>query len=176
MQDELKSYLRRYRLSEEIGEPVKELFESYNISENTEQLQASESISQVPEEGAQSSDGDVQSSSPTMAPRKLKTKCLNVDSTQPPPVTESTKKETIQKNNQGTRKETIQKNNPGTRVKGNISKNSTNSRPGLDSGSRKLVKKYDKPSKEEPSKEKGRIRKQGKKSDEESKFSGNRFL
>ena len=153
MQDELKSYVSRYQLAE-FGDAVKELFEVYNISESIEQLQVSETISQVPEEGTRSSDDDVQSSSSTMGIGKLKPKCLNIDSAQLSPVNEPTKKETTRKND------------PGSRVRGNISKNSANSRPGLEIGSRKSVKKPEKLVKQEPNKEKGKIRKQGKKSDE----------
>ncbi|KAI4336025.1 hypothetical protein L6164_014603 [Bauhinia variegata] len=152
MQDELKSYVHRHQLAE-FDDIVKELFEGYNITENTEQLQVSETISPVPEEGNRSSDDDVQSSSSTMGVGKLKPKCLNIGSTQPSPVTESTQKETGQKKS------------TGSRVRGNFSKNSANSRPVLDSGNRKSVRKTEKPSKQEPTKEKGKIKKQEKKSD-----------
>nr|KYP46083.1 hypothetical protein KK1_032318 [Cajanus cajan] len=62
MQEGLKSYVRRHQL-DGLGETVKALFEIYNISENMEQLQVSETISHVPEEGTRSSDDDVHSSS-----------------------------------------------------------------------------------------------------------------
>lgn len=151
MQDELKSYVRRHKLAE-LGVPVKELFESYNISENTEQSQVSETISQVAEEGTRSSDDDVHSSSSTMGTGQLKPKCLNIDSTQlsPPPI-------------ESTKKETGQKNNPGSRVRGNVTKNSSSSKPALNTGSRRSVRKSEKPSKQESIREKGKVMKQGKK-------------
>ncbi|XP_061353127.1 uncharacterized protein LOC133297904 [Gastrolobium bilobum] len=152
MQEGLKSYVSRHQLAD-LEEPVKELFERYNISENTEQLQVSETISQVPEEGTRSSDDDVNSSSSTMGIRKLKPKCLNIDSTQQlTPATESTKEETSQKGN------------PGSRIRGSSSTNSTTPRPALHSGNRRSVKKLEKPSKQETSKEKGTVKKHGKKS------------
>ncbi|RDY11369.1 hypothetical protein CR513_03981, partial [Mucuna pruriens] len=153
MQEGLKSYVSRHKL-DDLGETVKALLESYNISENMEQLQVSETISHVPEEGARSSDDDVHSSSSTMGTRKLKPKCLNIDSTQLTPAAESTKKETCQKSN------------PGSRLRRNSSTNTTTPRPALNSGNNnRLVKKSEKPSKQEPSKEKGMVKRQGKKSD-----------
>ncbi|XP_054821667.1 uncharacterized protein LOC129320304 [Prosopis cineraria] len=156
MQDELKSYVRRHNLTD-LGDPVKELFQSYNITEdNTEQSQVPETISQVPEEGTRSSDDDVHSSSSTMGTGKLKPKCLNIDSTQvSPPARESTKKVTVQKNN------------AGSRVRVDASKNSSNSMPALENCSRRSLKKSEKPSKKEASKEKGEDMKQGKKSEVE---------
>lgn len=152
MKEGLKSYVSRHQLAD-LGESVKELFERYNISENTEQLQVSETISQVPEEGNRSSDDDVHSSSSTMGTRKLKPKCFNIDSTQPTPATESTNKETSQKSS------------PKSRLRGNSSTKTTTPRPALDSRNRRPVKKSEKPSKQEPSKEKGMVKRQGKKSD-----------
>ncbi|KAI9117229.1 hypothetical protein K1719_011395 [Acacia pycnantha] len=157
MQDELKSYVRRHNLAD-LGEPVKELFESYNITDaedNIQQSQISETISQVPEDGTRSSDEDVHSSS-TVGAGKLKPKCLNIDSTQvSPPVKESTKKVTEQKNN------------AGSRVKEDAGKNSSNSRPASETSSRRSLKKSEKPSKQEAGKEKGKVMKQGKKSEAE---------
>ncbi|KAL5544410.1 hypothetical protein UlMin_008194 [Ulmus minor] len=92
MRDELKSYARRYNL----GETVKELFVSYNIVENTEQLQTSESCSQLPE-GTQSSDDEVQSSNSPVACRKLKQKASNTDNAEVSKVIEPAKKNTTQK-------------------------------------------------------------------------------
>lgn len=152
LQEGLKSYVRRHQL-DGLGETVKALFEIYNISENMEQLQVSETISHVPEEGTRSSDDDVHSSSSTMGIRKLKPKSLNIDSTQVTPAAESTKKETCKKSN------------PGPRLRGNSSTNATTPRPALDSRNNRLVKKSEKPSKQEPSKEKGMVKRQGKKSD-----------
>lgn len=79
MRDELKAYARRHNLAE-LGEPAKQLFKSYNISENLEP-QVSETISQVFEEGTRSSDEDVHSSSSVTGARKLKPKSLDIDAT-----------------------------------------------------------------------------------------------
>ncbi|XP_027339197.1 uncharacterized protein LOC113852970 [Abrus precatorius] len=152
MQEGLKSYVSRHQLDDELGETVKELFERYGISGNTEQLQVSETISQAAEEGTLSSDDDVRSSS-TMGTRKLKPKCLNIDSssTELTPATESTKKETSQKSN------------PGSRLRGNFSTKTTTPRPSLDSGNRRSVRKSEKPSRQEPIK--GMGKREGRKSD-----------
>ena len=153
MQDGLKSYVRRHELAD-LGETVKELLESYDIKENIEQQQVSETITQVPEEGTRSSDDDVHSSSSSMGTGKLKPKCLNIDPTQlTPAAAESTKKETSQKGN------------PGSRLRANSSTNSPNPRPSLESGNRRSVKKREKPNKLELSKDKGMVRRPGKKSD-----------
>jgi len=158
MQEGLKSYMRRHQLDDGLGETVKALLESYNISESIEQLQLSGTISHVPEDGTRSSDDDVHSSSSTIESRKLKPRSLN--STQLTP-------------SESTKKETCQKSNPGSRLRGKFSTstNTTTPRPSLDKTNNTLVKKSEKPSKQEPSKGKGVIKKQGKKSDvKEGKF------
>ncbi|XP_015883548.3 uncharacterized protein LOC107419307 [Ziziphus jujuba] len=151
MRDELKSYARRHNLSE-LGETVKELFERYNIVENIEQLQVSESCSQVPEEGTRSSDDEVRSSSSTVgtSTRKLKPKSLNTDAAPISPVTEPAKKDTAQKTN------------PATRNRGSLTKTNANSTLVSDTRARKSVKKPQNPSKQEPNKEKD-IKKKGRK-------------
>ena len=151
MRDELKSYTQRHNNLSELWELVKELFERYNISENIEQLQVSETISQVPEEGTRSSDDDVQSSSSTGGTRKLRPRSLNTDATQTSPVAESAKKETIQKSNRA------------TRTRGSLNKNSVNSRPVSETEGNKLLKKHEKPNKVESNKLKDK-NKRGKKS------------
>uniref|UniRef100_A0A5B7BY11 Uncharacterized protein n=1 Tax=Davidia involucrata TaxID=16924 RepID=A0A5B7BY11_DAVIN len=156
MRDELKSYAQRHNLVE-LGESVKELFESYNILENLEQLQVlqvSETCSQVPDEGTRSSDDDVHSSSSITGTRKLKPKSLNTDTVQPSPITESAK-------------ETTQKNNSGTRTRGSLNKNYANSRSVSETAGRNTQKKSQKPSKQESNKEKEKIKKLGKKSAQE---------
>lgn len=150
MRDELKSYARRHNLSE-LGETVKDLFERYNISETLEQLQVSETCSQVPEEGTRSSDDEVHSSSSTVGIRKLKPKSLNTDSAKASPVAESVKKEISSKNSPAP---------PRTRA--SLNKNSANSRSVSDIGKPKIQKKPQKPTKQETNKEKDRT-KQGKK-------------
>lgn len=148
MRDELKSYARRHNIGE-LGEPVKDLFDLYNISEATEQLQVSETCSQVPEEGIRSSDEEVHSSSSTMGTRKLKPKSLNTYAAQVSSVSESVKKETAPKIS------------PSNRTR--ASKNTANAKPVSDVGNRKIEKKPQKPTKLEANK-KDRNIKPGKKS------------
>ncbi|XP_044476508.1 uncharacterized protein LOC123204037 [Mangifera indica] len=153
MRDELKSYTRRHNLGE-LEESVKELFESYNISETSEQLQVSEIFSQVPEEGNRSSDDEVHSSSCTIGTRKLKPKSLNTDDAKVSSVTVSAKKEATTKKN------------PATRTKASLSRNSANARSIAETRNGKTHKKPRKPTKPETNKGKDSV-KQGKKSTEE---------
>lgn len=71
--DELKSYVQRYDLSD-LGDSVKQLFESYKMSGNSEQSEISSTCSQVlPIQGNQSSDNNVDSSmSVTVGDENLK--------------------------------------------------------------------------------------------------------
>ncbi|KAJ7956355.1 microtubule-associated protein futsch-like isoform X2 [Quillaja saponaria] len=148
MRDELKSYACRHQLGE-LGVLLKELLESYNISENTEQKQVSETCSQVPEEGTRSSDDDVHNSLSTMGTGKLKPKCLNVDSAQLHPVTESAK-------------ETSQKANPTSGVRGKLNRRTADSKSVSDATpTRKSLRNSEKPIKQEANKDKGKIKKQG---------------
>ncbi|VFQ62770.1 unnamed protein product [Cuscuta campestris] len=73
MRDELKAYAQRHNLVEVGEEPVKQLFECYNILPDFEQLQVSETCSHVPEEGTQSVDDEIHSSSPVVGSEKLGT-------------------------------------------------------------------------------------------------------
>ncbi|XP_044485087.1 uncharacterized protein LOC123210677 isoform X2 [Mangifera indica] len=148
MRDELKSYARRHNLGV-LGETVKELFESYNITETSEQLQVSEAFSQVPEEGTRSSDDEVHSSSSTDRTRKLKPKSLNTDATQVSTVPVSSKKEATTKKN------------PATGIRASLSRNSGNTRSVPETGNAKTQKKPQKPTKGKDS------NKQRKKSTEE---------
>ncbi|EEF52141.1 uncharacterized protein LOC8277381 [Ricinus communis] len=147
MRDELKSYVRRHELGE-VLESVKELSESYNIADNQEQVQVSETCSQIPEEGTRSSDDEVHSSSSTMGTRKLRPRSLNADA---PQVTDSSKKEVLQKNA------------TASRIRATQSKNIAKSRSVSDSAGRKPQKKPQRPNKQEGSKEKDRMKKQGQK-------------
>lgn len=90
MRDELKAYASRHNLAE-FEEAVKQLFESYNVSEDFEKLQVSVTCSQVPEDGTRLSDDDVNSVSSTAANRKLKPKSLNVDVARASKTTEPSK-------------------------------------------------------------------------------------
>ncbi|KAL5724974.1 hypothetical protein ACHQM5_008173 [Ranunculus cassubicifolius] len=92
MRDELKSYVGRHNLAEH-GESAKEILRSYNISEDLEELQVSLTCSQVPEDGARSSDEDVQSSSVTGS-KNFKPKSLNSESFQESAKKNSSKKTT----------------------------------------------------------------------------------
>ncbi|KAL2321961.1 hypothetical protein Fmac_026340 [Flemingia macrophylla] len=165
IEDELKSYAKRHELAG-LGEQVNELLQSYGIAEYIEQPQpqvsenislpqVSESISQVPEEGGRSSGDELLCcSSSIMDTAKPKPECFDTESTQlAPATTESTKKETSQKNN------------PGSRLRENLKKNSANSKSASDSGSYRSVKKSQKQTQQQPNKEKSEVKKQGKKSD-----------
>lgn len=152
MKDELNSYARRHSLAE-LGENVKELFEVYNILENFEQLQVSETCSQVHGEGTQSSDDDVHSSSSITGTKKLKPKSLITNATaQASPITESAKKDAVKKVN------------PSTRTRGSLIKNSANAKPASEIAGRSLSKKSQKPSKQGLDQGKDEVKKkQGKK-------------
>jgi len=154
MQDELKSYVQRHQLAE-LGE-VKELLQSYDIAENIEQNQVSESISQVLEEGTRSSDDEVHCCSSSITDtEKEKPEPLETESTPLTPVKA-----------EPTKKEAGQKNNLGSRLKENLKKKSAkNSTPASDRGSSGLVKKSKKPTKQEIKKERSEVKKQQKKSD-----------
>ncbi|KAJ6339943.1 hypothetical protein OIU77_007816 [Salix suchowensis] len=151
LRNELKSYVGRHDLSE-FGESVKELFESYNISDHQEQIQVSETCSHVlPEDTTRSSDDEVHSSLSVTGTRKLRPRSLNADAAQVSIVTESTNKESSQ-----------MKNTTAIRTRGSsLSKNTENSRTVSDTGGRRVQKKPQKGSKEETTKIK--IKKQEKK-------------
>nr|XP_023530900.1 uncharacterized protein LOC111793302 [Cucurbita pepo subsp. pepo] len=83
MRDELKAYMDRCNLNAS-EQAVKDLLESYNAAEETEQVQVSETFSQGPEVGTRSSDDEVHSSSSTVEPRNLKPKSLSTDVTKTP--------------------------------------------------------------------------------------------
>ncbi|KAF2315983.1 hypothetical protein GH714_040778 [Hevea brasiliensis] len=135
MRDELKSYVQRHDHElGEIGESVKELFESYGIADNQEQVQVSESCSQVPEEGTRSSDDEVLSSS-SMGNRKLTPRSLNADAAQASKVTESAKKVT-------------QKNTTAPRSRASQNKNTANSRSVSGTAGQKLQRKPQRPGKD----------------------------
>ncbi|KAF8408067.1 hypothetical protein HHK36_007208 [Tetracentron sinense] len=149
LRDELKIYVRRYNLVE-LGETVKELCASYNISEDLDQLQVSETCSHVPEEGTRSSDEDVHSSSTTGA-RKLKPKSLNSESFQAPSASESVK-------------ENSQKKISTTRNKGSLNRNSANLKSVTDGSGGNFQKKSQRPSRKVSNKETEKIKTLGKNS------------
>ncbi|XP_016563598.1 uncharacterized protein LOC107862510 isoform X1 [Capsicum annuum] len=88
LRDELKSYVQRYSLIH-LGEPVKQLFESYNISLDFEQLQVSETCSHVPE--APSSDEEARSSSSVAGTEKSEPEVLKKDAIETFQVAEPTR-------------------------------------------------------------------------------------
>ncbi|MCL7042962.1 hypothetical protein MKW94_030874 [Papaver nudicaule] len=91
MRDELKAYALRNSLTK-LGNFVNELLKSYNVSQDSEGLQVSQTCSHVPE-GTQSTEENVNSctSSATTKTRKLKPKSLNSESFKSSPVADSTK-------------------------------------------------------------------------------------
>ncbi|OVA09058.1 hypothetical protein BVC80_9097g139 [Macleaya cordata] len=152
MRDELKAYAQRHNLVE-LAEHVNELLKSYNIPEDLEQLQVSETCSLVPE-GTQSTDEDVNSSTSTTRTRKLKPKSLNCESFQSSPVADSAK--------EGTKKGVPAKN----RVSSN--KNTVSSKSVTDTGGDNLQKKPQRvSSRQKANKEKETIQNQENKSGEE---------
>lgn len=149
MRDELKSYAGRHNHNlTEFRETVKELFECYNIVENpAQQLQVSESFSQVAEEGSRSSDDEVRSSSSSMGTRKMKPKSLNTDAALAPKVAEPAK-ETLRRNLSIKSREPV----------------NTNAATSKSVPIRKAQKKPQKPVKEEPGMPKEeKVKRQGKK-------------
>ncbi|KAK4437090.1 hypothetical protein Salat_0042900 [Sesamum alatum] len=152
MSDELKSYVRRHNLSE-FGESLKELFESYKITENFEQSsQASETCSQVPAEANQSSDDDVKSSSSSITnAEKLMPKSLDVNAADI---------HQIKKEND----ETTQKNESVKKTRGSVPKNAASSKSGSEVRGRSIQKKPQKSMKQESGQANDKVKKQGKKS------------
>ncbi|CAN4088139.1 unnamed protein product [Withania somnifera] len=101
LRDELKSYVQRHSLAD-LGEPLKQLFESYNISQDFEQLQVSETCSHAPEDGTRSSEDEVHSSSSVAGSEKSEPEVLNKDAIETCQVVEpiketSSRKETANK-------------------------------------------------------------------------------
>ncbi|KAF9605781.1 hypothetical protein IFM89_018447 [Coptis chinensis] len=151
MRDELKAYASRNNLLE-LGDPVKELLKSYNILEDLEQLQVSVTCSQVPEEGTQSADEDIQSSSATGA-TKLKPKSLNSESFQASSIFKSAKMDNDQKKV------------PANKSRGSSIPNATNLKSVSNIDSANTQKKPQRSSRrQEVNKEKAKLKNEGKKS------------
>lgn len=140
MRDDLKLYARRHNLLE-LGEPAKELLSSYNILEELEQLQTSETCSQV----HVSSDDDSQASS-TKAGR-LKPRALSSGNSRGSTVAEASKGESAQKRN------------PVGKNRGPSNRNSSNSNSVTDNKSNLQMKRSQRSSKQESQSEKGKIKK-----------------
>ncbi|XP_022852667.1 uncharacterized protein LOC111374248 [Olea europaea var. sylvestris] len=150
MREELKSYVHCHNLCE-LGEPLKELFDSYEISEKFDQSNVSDTGSQMPGEGNNSSDGDVSSSSVTDSEKpKPKLKALDIDADVDCQ---------IKKPN----KETSQMNDSVKRSRRSVHKNVTSAKSPSEVQNRSTQKKPQKPLKQDVAK-KGKVMKQGKKS------------
>lgn len=151
IRDELKSYVSRYDLSE-LGESVKELFEIYKISENFEQLQASDHGPLVPEEGNQLSDDDVNSSTSSIIDaEKLKPNISDTDAGEIHGVQE-------------TNKETSKKNESVNKIKRSVNRDVTNSKSSSEVRGRNSTQKNPKKlTKQELAKDQDKLKKLGKK-------------
>lgn len=152
MSDELKLYVRRHSLSE-LSESVKELFESYKISENFDQLQqVSETCSQLPVEGNQSSDNDdVKSSSSSITEvEKTKPKPLDKNVDGEPHGLKATKR--------------TQKKDDSEKTRRSAPESVTNSKTSTEFRGRSIQRKSRKPSKQASAQDsEDKVKKQGKK-------------
>ncbi|KAI3463950.1 hypothetical protein Pfo_020613 [Paulownia fortunei] len=151
--DELNSYVCRYNLSE-LGESVKELLEGYKISENFKQSQLSGTCSQVPDlsqvpaEGNQLSDDDVNSSSSSITDAEQpKAKSLGIDDDEIHQV-EKVNSEITQTN------DSVKKTRRSAR-------NAASSKSGSEVRGCSIQKKPHKPTKQESAQYKEKIKKQG---------------
>ncbi|CAL9205359.1 uncharacterized protein LOC103975432 [Musa acuminata AAA Group] len=77
VREELKSYIQRHNLLTEQKEYVKDLLQNYNIVEDLDKLNISESCSKLPEEVTQKSDKD-RSKTRSMKPKSLNSENLAV--------------------------------------------------------------------------------------------------
>ncbi|OIT04888.1 PREDICTED: uncharacterized protein LOC109223712 isoform X1 [Nicotiana attenuata] len=148
LRDELKSYVQRHSLVD-LGEPVKQLFEGYNISQDFEQLQVSETCSHAPEDGTRSSDDEVHSSSSVAGTEKLEQEDLNKDAIETCQVTEPTK-------------ETSSRKEIATKTRRSVNKTAATPKSTTEVSGHATKKKFEKPIKQEPTKDK--VKRQGKKS------------
>lgn len=133
-----------------LGEPVKQLFEGYSISQDFEQLQVSETCSHAPEDGTRSSADEVHSSSSVAGIEKLEQEDLNKDAIETCQVAEPTKEIS-------SRKEIANKTRTSVNKAAATPKSTTEV-----SGHASNKKKFEKPIKQEPIKDK--VKRQGKKS------------
>ncbi|MCD9638300.1 hypothetical protein HAX54_022175 [Datura stramonium] len=148
LRDELKSYVQRHPLVE-LEEPVKQLFDSYSILQNSEQLQVSETCSHVPKDGTRSSDDQVHSSSSVTNTESLQTKVLNKDSTETKQVKEPTK-------------EKSSKIGSTRRTRNSVNKIAATAKSASQKAGGRITKeKLQKPVKPEPSKD-NKMKRQGK--------------
>lgn len=133
----------------DLGEPVKQLFEGYNISQDFEQLQVSETCSHAPEDGTRSSDDEVHSSSSVAGTEKLEQEDLNKDAIETCQVAEPTK-------------ETSSRKEIATKTRRSVNKTAATPKSTTEVSGHATKKKFEKPIKQEPTKDK--VKRQGKKS------------
>lgn len=155
MRDELKSYVHSHNLCEH-GEPLRELFDSYEISEKFEQSNVTDTGSQMPGEGNNSSDGDVSSRSSVTDSEKPKPKALDIDVDVNCQVE---KLNQVEKPNN----ETPQMNDSLKRSRRSVNKNVTSAKSPSEVPNYSTRKKPQNPTKQDVAK-KGKVMKQGKKS------------
>ncbi|CAL9138114.1 unnamed protein product [Musa acuminata var. zebrina] len=125
VREELKSYIQRHNLLTEQKEYVKDLLQNYNIVEDLDKLNISESCSKLPEEVTQKSDKD-RSKTRSMKPKSLNSENLAV---------------VANSNN----KDIIQKRQPTYKNRGLYSKDAVNCVPMKDTNSINTRKNSEKP-------------------------------
>ncbi|MCL7027131.1 hypothetical protein MKW94_000617 [Papaver nudicaule] len=133
MRDELKAYALRTNLTG-YGDSVNELLKSYNVSEDLEQLQVSQTCSHVPEE-------DVNSCTSSATPKtwKLKPKSLNSESYKSSAVADSTnegaKKRTPAKNKVSSNNSHVKPQRASSRQKANKERETSENKENIDNKS-----------------------------------------
>lgn len=134
LREELKSYVLRHNLGE-LGENVKSLFDSYEISETVEQLQESVNCSNVPDDATNLSGEDVQSTSSTAATKKFKAKPLNTD--------------TQASSAKASSKENLQRLNTVAKMRSSVNRDPVKPRSVTETTTNNIKKKVQKPGKQE---------------------------
>jgi hypothetical protein len=129
MRDELKAYVARHNLTTELEEPVKDVLQVYDISEDFEKLKISAETSQE----AKKSDKAALSATNVTPKGSLKPRSLNSVATQ----------------NKDGKKENIQKEKLDAKVRGSYNRNPTKNAPGKETAAKNTVKKTKKQAKEQ---------------------------
>ncbi|OIT23232.1 PREDICTED: uncharacterized protein LOC109216685 [Nicotiana attenuata] len=148
LRDELKSYVQRHSLVE-LEEPVKQLFDSYNILQDSQQLQVSETCSHAPKEETCSSNDDIHSSSSVANTQRKLSRVLNKDSTKTELVKEPIKEKTS-------------KIGSTPRTRNSVNKIAATAKSTQKAGSRTTKEKLQKLVKPEPNKD--QVKRQGRRS------------
>lgn len=148
LRDELKSYVQRHSLVE-LEEPVKQLFDSYNILQDSQPLQVSETCTHAPKEETCSSNDDIHSSSSVANTQRKLSRVLNKDSTKTEQVKEPIKEKTSKIGSTPTTRKSVNK----------IAATATSTQK---AGSRTTKEKLQKLVKPEPNKDK--VKRQGRRS------------